>query len=167
LLKNFFKKKISERDAVILFVNEVFEHVDESWESDKKAMSEYADVHEYRNSYTTFDIALATLSLELLALPNLLPQNKAKSIHHLILDMLRNNKYEGEYAYNKVVNEFLPVLYYSIEHQSNPLGDLAPVLWRSIIETPQMNSINATVLSTVVSVKLGKWKQITEIYKII
>lgn len=167
MLKKLFKKKISISEAARIFMLSVFDDVKLSWNSDKEILAEYfVDTKQLNDQYVQFDLALAIISLEFSALKNVLP-SQSNDIKAIILDIVKGTEDVGDYAYECIQNEYLPLIKYSLEAQSNPVDDVASILWKKIIDHQEFNSLSVMVLARIIGVKLGKWKQISEHYKIV
>lgn len=144
----------------------VFDDVKASWNSDKETLAEYfVDTKQLNDQYVQFDLALAIISLEISALKNVLPL-QSNDIKAIILDIVKSTEDVGDYAYECIQNEYLPLIKYSLEAQSNPVDDVASILWKQIIDHQEFNSLSVMVLARIIGVKLGKWKQISENYNI-
>ncbi len=172
----FFKKRVSVEEAVDAINQAIIDDIRDTW---KGFYSSLRERHENfiidDEDYAEYEIFLACTALELQSIYNIFPKSIADRIYRIVFDTV-NTEENGEYAINKLLN-YEKNFKKAIIEVDNPLTPITGILVQSIlgerIKDFRMN--NSDFISPLLIIEVmtyltqmvGRWKKISNVYKIV
>ncbi|WP_141433701.1 hypothetical protein [Bacillus sp. 03113] len=170
---NIFRKKITHRQAVAVFINSLHEDIKEIWPIFVRDLKEYGGTisDELEKIYMA-ELFLAITSLELISLKKVFKSEQVDLLYDLVvLNLAAAEDGFGEYAKHTIEEEYLNVIYYCTEHNFNFLDEMSKMLYHKIeIKTEEekayISPLILTVINTYLATNIGRWNKIDKKFKI-
>jgi hypothetical protein len=181
----FFKEKLTERKAALLFIDSILKNVENSWPATSRTLkvSFEGRWNIQDEGATMFDFVLAATAQDLQAVRNLFPSYQAERIERFVMNTLSGIEGWGDYAANEVGEygaKFQGEIH-TLSTGGDPFSAIpARLLHRwlgedfhvceGVISGKRTGCIDVFLLSTVtllVGQYVGMWKSIKDTYKIV
>lgn len=161
MFNKWFKKKVSPENAATELINILIQAARDDWEEDKALLSGLNT--EINDRTGSFEILLATIAMELLAVKNITPHFYQR-IYTELMDVLSKSDELGYYSI-RTLGDYITAIKLTEIKGHPPDEGIIIILARQL--SIKLDPLSETVIRGILVRKLGIWKFITNHFKIV